>query len=97
MVSGRLNAGNNLKPTNHTGEELTIDWPERIPCRHLFCQAPSSCHIDHGSPCPLLALNTFEQMLLHSDVLAGVKRSTWIKRTLEHDNDFGIVIVIVTG
>jgi hypothetical protein len=32
-----------------------------------------------GSPCPLLTLNPFERMLLHSDVLAGIKWSTWIQ------------------
>jgi len=37
-------------------------------------------------------LTPFGRELLLSDVLAGIKKSTWIERTLEHDNDIVIVI-----
>jgi hypothetical protein len=38
--------------------------------------------IDQGSPCPLASLNPFGRELLLSDVFAGLKRPTRIKRIL---------------
>jgi hypothetical protein len=45
---------------------------------------PTCYTIDQGSPCPLATLNPFGRELLHSDVLVGIKRSTWID-ILSHD------------
>jgi hypothetical protein len=42
--------------------------------------------LDQGCPCPLLTLNPFGRELLLSDVLAGIKRSTWIERPLDHEH-----------
>jgi hypothetical protein len=71
-----------MRPNKLAKENRTSEPPpfrDQCPAARIRNQMKvCSTHIDQGSPCPLATLNPFGRELLHSNVLAGIKQSTWI-------------------